>query len=585
MKSLWALLLLITAVISAQEFETDIEGETSEEFIELLERLEENPLDVNSAARDELLSIPYIDEKIVDDIIIEREKRGGFVNKESLKNLIPDILFTKIERYIRVEAPRVVGEVLPAPQTRLRVRMERKRPFDEDAPGNPLKFYTRTLIDHGRFRGCFLTEKDAGEKYYTDFIVLGLEFKKIGLLENLILGYYGLDFGERLVLGSPVLTFKGYPYSTRRKGIFLYTITGENTYKRGVALQSRNFGPFSLSLFYSYATLDAGDGDSIYYTYSADHTTSASVEKKDRAKEMLYGGHLSFSRDFGYLGLTYYRSSDYDKEGEEVRSYSPLSANLCLKSNRLALFGEIAYSTDIAALCGVKVKSDRFIWDVVYRYLPMSFFSPHSSPFSDKRISSYGVLNDKGVYSSITYRPLPKTELIIYGDHMEWEDDPLPGKGNEYRIIAKRRIRNEFEALASYKYKSKQDDIARFFRFDLDIDPLKEIGLRLRAEWAMENDSLCGQLVFGDLSIRPFAELSLNFRYIIFDSDLSRFRFTEYEAGLPGVMGNTFITGHGKRGYFVIRYRPIRALQLSLKYEETLDTSAKFSGQVDMNFR
>ncbi len=583
MKKFCILLLLISVSIFPQEFETDIEGEASEELIELIDELKENPIDINAATIDELLLIPYIDNKIADDIIRAREKRGGFINKESLKDILPAVVYSRIEPYIRIETAPILRVRTVHPEFRVRVRIERKRPEDENTPGNPLKAYMRTLIDYGRFRGCFLTEKDAGEKDITDFLAFGIEVKSIGILENLIVGYYGLDFGERLILGSPVLTFKGSPYSTRRKGTYLYTITGENTYERGIACRTKNFGAACLSLFYSYATLDARGSDSIYYTYSAEHTTLGWEERKDRARETIYGGHLDVSGEFGTIGWTYYHASDYNEN--EVRSYSPFSVNFCVNKNRLTFFGEVAYSRHIATVCGFNIKGDKFVLDVIYRYLPTTFFSPHSSPFSDRRISSYGVLNDRGVYTSIVYKPFPKTEIILYGDHMEWEDDPLPGKGNEYRVIGKRQIRKELSVGISYKYKCKQEDYVRFVRIDLDLKPVKEIGLRLRTEWARENDILSGELVYGDIFIQPMKTLSLHYRYIIFDSDLSRFRFTEYESGLPGVMGNRFITGHGKRNYIVIRYKPLKSIQFSLKYEETFRKSSKLSGQVDLLVR
>lgn len=581
----FCILLLLAAAIFAQEFETDIEGESSEELVEILQNLEENPLDINEASIEELLLIPFIDKKIADEIIKERERTGGFTDIGSLKTILPDVIYSEIELYIRIEPAETLEEKPISPEYRVRVRMERKQPEDEGWLGSPVKLYSRVLVDYGRFTGCILTEKDAGERSITDFLAFGIGGEGLSFFDNIVIGYYGLDFGERLVLGSPELTFKGSKYSTNRKGIYLYKITGENTYKRGIACQIRSFGFSSLSLFYSTAALDADSGESIYYTYSADHTTTGWEDRKDRVTETMYGCHLDISREPATIGFTYYRASDCDESGEKIRSYTPFSANFHVRGNRFAIFGEIAYSKDIAAVCGFQTYGDRFILDVIYRYLPSSFFSPHSSPFSDRRISSYGLLNDRGIYSSILYKPFPNTEIVLYGDHMQWEDEPLPGRGNEYRITVKRRITEKHSTVLSYKFKSKEQDYARFLRFDFDIDPIKEVALRFRAEWGWENDISGGELVFGDIRVNPFRTLSLSYRYIIFDSDLSRFKFTEYESELPGVMGNRFITGHGKRHYIVLRYRPVEAIQLSLKYEDTFSKSSKFSGQADLNLR
>jgi hypothetical protein len=576
------LLLLFASCLFPFEFETDIEGESSEEIVELLESLKENPIDVNTATRKDLLRIPFITVEIADNLIRAREARGNFTNKESLKEVIPSIIYERALPYIVVVPPRLRRPRLSVyPTIRIRTRVENRYPRDENVPGSPLGLYNRICIDYGRFSGCILQEKDRGEEELLDFLALGIEVKDIGLLEDVIVGYYGLDFGERLVLGSPVLTFKGSPYQTKRKGIYLYTITGENTYKRGIAFKMRRLGSFGSSLFYSNAALDARGSDSVYYTYSADHIASTWGDIEDRVKEIIYGGHLDVSGEHGTIGVTYYHAFDYDSVSS--RSYSPIGINFRIQGNRFTLFGETAYSKRLAAVCGVKARGDKFMWDVVYRYLPMSFFSPHSSPFSDRRISSYGLLNDRGVYASVILKPFPKTDVTIYGDHMEWEDDRLPGRGHEYRIIIDRKITKGFDIGVSYRYKCKDDDYARFVRLEADVSPIKWIGLKLRAEWAEENDVLSGELVYGDVYIQPAKTLLINYRNIIFDSDLLKFKLTEYERELPGVMGNRFITGHGKRYYLLMRYRPFKFFGFSLKYEETTKKSSKLSGQMDLN--
>ncbi|PIS26034.1 MAG: hypothetical protein COT45_01325 [bacterium (Candidatus Stahlbacteria) CG08_land_8_20_14_0_20_40_26] len=582
MNRFFCLLILIAFPLFPFELETDIEGETSEEMIELLESLLENPVDVNTATKKNLLSIPFITEEIADGIIRARETRGGFTDKDSFRKLIPLIIYERIEPFVVVIPPKVVSR-RPSiyPEVRVRTRVENRYPRDDRAPGNALGLYNRILIDYGQFSGCVLQEKDEGERDFVDFLAFGVKAKNVGHLEDVVVGYYGLDFGERLVLASPVLTFKGSPYQMRRKGIHLYTITGENTYKRGIALKTEKFGLFDISLFYSNASLDARGSDSVYYTYSADHITSAWEDIKDRVKEVIYGGHIDISGGYGTIGATYYHASDYDSS--EKRSYSPASVNFSIPGGRVTFFGEVAYSRDFAAVCGVKSRGDKFMGDVVLRYLPRSFFSPHSSPFSDRRISSYGLLNDKGIYTCLLFKPFPKTELTIYGDHMEWEDDELPGRGYEYRIILDRRITKGFELGVSYRYKCKDDDYARFARVEMDVSAIKWIGLRLRTEWAEENDTLSGELVFGDVYIHPLNTLSINYRHIIFDSDLTRFKFTEYERELPGVMGNKFITGHGRRNYLLVSYKPFKFLRFSVKYEETFKKSSKLSGQVDLN--
>lgn len=576
--TLYALLLFAFSLYPI-ELETDIEGEGAEELIEILEGLRENPVDVNTATKETLTTIPFITSEIADKIIRIREERGGFLDKEALSKVIPSLVFERIEPYITVTRPRVIKrpEPRPRPRIRYRTRTVSRYPKEEDLPGNPLSFYNRILVDYGRFSAVMLQEKDAGERDLTNFLAIGVKARDVGPLKEIIVGYYGLDFGEGLVLSRPVFTFKGSPYSMRRKGIHLFTITGENLHKRGIACKIKRPGLFDISLFYSNTRLDARDGDKIYYTYSARHICARGEERKDRVKEIIYGGNINIGGNFG---ITYYHASNYDTA--KIRSYSPIGVNFRIPGDNFKLFGEVAYSRSLAGLLGLRLSGDRFRSDIIYRYLPKAFFSPHSSPFTDKRISNFGRLNDRGLYASIIFRLCPKTNLTMFTDLMGREGETLPDRRREYRVILNRRIVRGLDIRLNYRYQQKGEDDKTSFRLDLNIKPMKQLQVRLRTEWANKNDQYLGELVYGDILLHLTRTLSINYRHLLFDSD---FCLWVYERDLPGVMGNKRVTGHGRRDYLLVRYRPFKFLRLSVKYEETFGKRSKLAGQVDVDIK
>ena len=76
--------------------ESKIDGE---EIVELLNELEENPLDINNSSEEELLQIPDLTEMDVNNILLHRKRYGKFQTLYELKHL-PNFTQEKIFKII-----------------------------------------------------------------------------------------------------------------------------------------------------------------------------------------------------------------------------------------------------------------------------------------------------------------------------------------------------------------------------------------------------------------------------------------------------------------------------------------------------
>jgi competence protein ComEA len=74
-------------------------------LIQIIENEKAYPkIDLNSAGRQELESVPYIGKTLAGRILYYRKKKGPFHSKEELRNVkgISGKVYNKIEKYLRV---------------------------------------------------------------------------------------------------------------------------------------------------------------------------------------------------------------------------------------------------------------------------------------------------------------------------------------------------------------------------------------------------------------------------------------------------------------------------------------------------
>ena len=146
-----------------------------------------------------------------------------------------------------------------------------------------------------------VTEKDAGEKSFSEFTAFHLSLKNYGVIKQLTLGDYTLEFGQGLALWSPYALSKGtdaiYPAKRKAKFIHPYKSTNENNFFRGAAA-SVEYGSFLISGFYSNnffdANIDSVSRSILSTPIDGFHRTETENSKRKSARETIYGARIDF---------------------------------------------------------------------------------------------------------------------------------------------------------------------------------------------------------------------------------------------------------------------------------------------------
>lgn len=585
---------LLLFLLWTQEFEAEA---GSEALADQLQALRDNPVSLNRAKKGDLTQIYWISPELAESIIKIRTENKGFKKIEELKE-VPGMtaqIFENIEPYIRCSP---IPAEKPAYSISLRQRLQKTLPEEENLIGTPEKVYQRLKLKYKNTSGVILLEKDPYEQSYSDFLTYGLMIGGANgrsPLHKIALGDYVLDFAEGLLFGvPPLITFKNQGViKGKSKGIKPYTLSGENTFLRGVAMETSLIPRLVGVIFYSNANLDAkvdSEEITIYYNYEGDHSTELGLSKKDRVKEELFGTRIEYDSNIK-LGGTWYRNSHFlNPEGDKVGSHNLFGIDFSTLWYGAEWFGEIGKcDTSWAGILGIEYRTKELKLGTLYRHYPAVFYIFHSAPWS-ARTATTGGLAERGNYLYGGYKFSNNTLLNCYFDYftrLPKTSGELSTQSFELSGELKHKFTKEIIGIAKYSSQKSNSTERTRFRLQTDIG-IKNIDFRIRTERAYEIDTetRSGQLWYGDFKFSRGtarrASTSAAVRIIFFDSEV---RIYEYETDLPGLMTNRCLSGEGMRAYLYLKQRIAPIFTISLKYELTSKVDSelqKYGAQLDL---
>ncbi|MFO7526807.1 MAG: helix-hairpin-helix domain-containing protein [Ignavibacteriaceae bacterium] len=646
-----------TTYLSIDDMLEKLIEEVSEESdnAELFDRFEyliNNPIDINNAGLTELLNLPLIDIHSANLIIDHRNKFGSFFSvhelfairdlpKDKIENILPFVTVIRKQIPDISEPPR---DRLPVPnlsdiRINLRSRttndLQSRRGFIENRyAGSKIKSYNRLLVkQNNNYQIGILTEKDPGEKSYMDFASYHLMIRDIGFIKTAVLGDYLLEFGQGLALWSPYPISKSsdaiFPATKNSRGLRPYTSSTEVNFLRGGAT-SIQYDNLIFTAFYSQNKFDASIDSTIGTITSRPldgyHRTENEINRINSAEEKIFGGVVQYNPVTSvHIGILAYKvnlshpiqsSTGMGLNGDDF-SYISSFYNLVLDD--LNFFGEITYDqTSVASINGLQFSVTRnFSLITTFRNYPGNYSNYKGSGFGERAGATN---NEVGFYTGFRWRT-PIGILNFYYDQFKFPyrtfTNVSPSDGDEVLSELTSKPFTNVETKMRFKYENKDvsqtlEDLRQVtkrlrqsVRFEVSHIPSKNIRLRSRAEYnyfrinssGIKED---GYLFFQDVRYTPLNELVLYGRMIFFKTDSFNSAVYEYENDLTGVMTNLAMYGEGLRWYFLVRYKVLRFLTLSLKYsetykpkEETLSSGNnlipdnldnRISFQVDMNF-
>jgi hypothetical protein len=612
------------------------------QLLDLLQRLEEDPLEVNDASVEDLQLIPGITPVIARRIVEAREQYGDFKFLSDLQTIegVDARLYAVMKRYLRVMPPTPTKLAANYRSRASRDLKERKGFRDGTYSGSAWKSYSRFFGNYSPYGAVgFLVEKDAGEKRFDDFLSGFVSLKTKNSMLKVVLGDYLVEVAQGMTVWRSLAFSKGLdviqPAKKSPRGIAPYISTDENNFFRGGAAVV-TLDPVELTAFYSNKRVDAtvdtlGSITSVYGVGT--HRTQSELRRRHNASERAAGGRVQVTLGkFFRLGSTYY-STRFDKPFLETELYRfsgrenhVVGADFDLLWDRVNLFGEWARSHTgaIGGISGAFIRVSKSA-DVVVsvRNYPKDFISLHGYAFGERNGTTQ---NEFGIYSGLRLRVTTGVLLSAYFDQFKfpWRTStiPFPIKGSDFLFSAELRPLRRFFLEAKYKSEIKGDPVSttdsfgrsvvrladraqRNGRLTASFEASKLVRLRGRVELVKVEYSEAGSpgkgiLFYQDVRWKPMPSLTVDARLIFFDTDSYDARIYEFESDLRGTLFNPALYGKGRRWYVIARYNIIGGLDLSAKYSETYRDDLKrigsgadelpgnidnrFSAQLDIRF-
>lgn len=450
-------------------------------YLETLQALRQNPLDLNRADISSLRNSGILSELQIRDLENHIQNFGPLVNLYELQTIpsfsLEDIL--AIAPYVTVNG-QAGGSAAPLAKqlfsgkyqlyTRFQKYLELQRGYSGDTTlsspylGDNLRVYVRMKYNYqNRISYGFTAEKDPGEPFGGSYEPRGFDFysahffrKSDGFLRALAIGDYQVRIGQGLTMWTGFGFGKSvYPVQIRRMApvIAPYTSSDENLFFRGAAA---TFGRSSLQLtiFGSSKNIDAHAGNldtidnEILFVSSIDdtglHRTVSELAHKDAIRENAAGADLVYTKgefSIGCSAVYFHLSSPLTKDVSSYEIFDFEGRDLLNASvhydylwRNVLFFGETAMSGNkkFGTLNGLIIPIDPKI-DIafLFRYFDPGFQTLYASTFSDATVPQ----NEEGTYFGFDLHPVHAWEISAYADLYKhpWLDYlvDVPGYGTD----------------------------------------------------------------------------------------------------------------------------------------------------------
>lgn len=572
----------------------DPENENSLEFLELLDYLQKHPLDINTATKEQMETIPFFNPSIVKKIVHERTRRGPFRNvqdfqyrlalhENEIERIAPYIRFSRISDLEMDNRMHIVQE-LPLPEGI----------YSGKYKGPWYKSTFRMEWNYAnRIAAGLLIQKDPGEPQWNDHTVGFLQanlFKNQNTDFSIVLGNFLMEIGQGLVLWGPYGLFKGSDpiafVKKRNRGIKGYISSDESKALQGSAfcVKIRNM---EFTGFFSCRRLDASiqpNGTVSGLETSGFHRTQSEIEKSNTLQEILFGTRGTFSFSKGRFGMTMWRGKydhpflpldqERNRFGFRGKSNQLIGIDWDFHLGPCNWFGEMARSLSkgMAWMGGgiVSLKAYEFAF-LIRHYDPL---------FHNHRANGFGSSipeNETGGYIGARLRIAKTTDFLFYFDlyRRPWRTYffPLPTSGIETFAGFQSQWTKEWSTYWGVKIQEKEmrnlENSPPFvfytrtrYQCELHVKPTPYFRVRSGVEGTalkypkfpkeepFKNEK--GILMFEDLQWQFKPKWEFGFRWSTFDTDSYESRLYVFEYDFPSVY--TLLPCYKKGERFSIRF-------------------------------
>ena len=495
--------------LMTEEYEDEEgDGGMDKELMEQLFELYGNPIDINTAPKEDLEILPFLSEEQVEEVLRYVEKNGPMVSLGELmmvKNLGRKEremlrLFVKVGEVSKLQNSATLKEILKWSKHEVVWRTD--IPFYEKAgykdvsaevlKQSPNKVYRGDRFHHA-FRYAFSgmnhllagmqLEKDAGETgvdYLSGYVML----KEVGCVKSAIIGNYRVSFGKGLAINSSMKLSKMMMLSSMDRmdmGISKHSSTSESGYFTGGAATIQ-LKDWQVTAFGSYRR---GDG-----TYNSDstgmssqktdglHRTQLEHSKKGNFGITNMGGNIHWEHKELRLSATAIATHfevplmpKYNTQASKYRFYNARGQDFFVGSlayayryKSLTFSGETAFShtenqNGMASLNALRWRMNgNNVFTLIGRYYGAKFVSINGKSFGENS----AVQNEEGIFVGWTSKSVKNMEIQAYVDGMyfPWLKQYVSASSYGYDGMVQTlySASKRWSLLARYRIKAKQKD-------------------------------------------------------------------------------------------------------------------------------
>lgn len=605
------------------------------DYTNLVEWLDEyfyNPLNINTAKKEDLEKLVIIDETQIAELeryilihgpllsIYELQLVKGW-NKETIFLLLP---FIKVIPALE-EKKRTFKQYLQYGKHEMLFRyqqiFEEQAGFVKDSLGNSdylgsqQQLYFRYKYSHSdKYSFGFTAKKDRGEEFFSGSNTRGFDFysghiflKNMWKFKSIALGDYQMQIGQGINFWKG-FGFRKSSFSTsimrNSRGLGAYTSANSNNYLRGAAFEFEIW-KLKWTSFFSYDLKDATTDSTLTQEVITSinsvglHRTANEISKRERITEIVVGNYLQFTHKAFTVGAGVYytkysrsflqgsQSSDlYDFTGDYQ-----LNGGLDYKARvgNVFLFGELSIDKDLnhALIQGLEASAGGFHFSMSYRDYAKGYNNYHSNAFGENSLAK----NERGFYLGMqgslfgkftfnTYFDIYQFPWLRYNvDAPSWGFDGITQinytpsyNSNIYlRYKLSQKAQN---SLMDDTYTEPQVQVNQHtIRLHAVFKVLPSLSLRSRIEATFiarpDANFRWGFLAYQDVQWQPVKlPISASARFALFRTDDFDTRIYAYENDLLYNFSVPFYYYKGIRWYLNFTYKPVKGLSVAFRFSQ-----------------
>lgn len=482
---------------SLMEQEDDETAEDWETTYDILQELEQNPVDINSATKEELERIPFLNESEISDILEYIYRNGQILSAAELA-MIRSLSAAKrnlLEYFICINEkkeggfPKIKNIIKYGKSTLIAtggMPLYDRKGDKNGYLGYKYKHSLRYDYTYGKYlRIGFVGAQDSGEPFFADRNSAGYDFysyyatiKGLGRIKNLTVGKYRIRMGMGLIMNNDAAFGKSmFLSSVGRYGTNIRPHSSRSSYNymQGLATTVAINSKLSLTAFASYkdfdATINKKDGSITSIIKSGYHRTPQEMSKKNNSSESAYGGNIEFSHNGFHGGISGYYASlsrplkpnisqPYRKYYANGDKFYNVSVDYGYSSGKFSLLGETATGNcNAIATVNMLIYKLKYNFQItaIQRFYSYKYYSLLSQGFSE----GGSVQNESGVYVGINWQPAKGLAVTYYSDivYFPWAKYQASTASHAFDNMLSLSYRyNNWTFLVKYRLKMKEKD-------------------------------------------------------------------------------------------------------------------------------